>query len=150
MPFATNLTIEHSRIFVVAHRGNSDMGIVRVKNPPRYMRLHDAYRMKKLGGHVGAASGVRRIDPETGEVIEEISSAQAKKSGVSRKPKPDNAPAPSDLSAAATAILRKNPEKKTREKQPRERSKKEIRQEISRLRKLRKAASSAPINIADQ
>ncbi len=48
------------------------MGIVRVKNPPKYMRDWEAYRYQRLGGHFGPASPVRRIDPATGEVTEVV------------------------------------------------------------------------------
>jgi hypothetical protein len=55
------------------------MGNVYMKKPPLYVKRHADYRNKRLGGKTGPASGVRRIDPETGEVIETISKTALKK-----------------------------------------------------------------------
>ncbi|CAJ0867031.1 hypothetical protein AMST5_01915 [freshwater sediment metagenome] len=114
------------------------MAIDFTKSPTRWVLEWAGYRHKKLGGKTGAASGVRRIDPETGEVIETISRTAIRK----RKPVKNAQAAPAatgDLEAKATAIIRQNPEKKKQEKTPKQRSKREIRAELSRLRKARKA-----------
>lgn len=97
----------------------------------------ERHRLKKLGGNTGAASGVRRIDPQTGEVIEVISRSAIEKMEPP-KFRRDRTRSTVNLDAKATAILRKNPEKKKAEEPPKERNKNEIRKELSRLRKARK------------
>ena len=116
---------------------DSDMAIVFIKDPPRFVKAWAGYRNKRLGGKTGAASGVRRVNPETGETVETISRNAIKKAQVTKNPKAVSAPRTANLEAAATAILRTNPEKKKRENQPTERSKREIRQEVARLRKIK-------------
>jgi hypothetical protein len=82
-------------------------------------------------GTFGSASTVRRIDPATGEVVEEIAVYATPKIGKRKK-------APKTLDEKATDLLSKNAQRKGREKRPKERNQKEIRGELSRLRKLRK------------
>jgi hypothetical protein len=89
-----------------------DMAVEFLKDPPRYVKEWASHRSKKLGGKTSAASGVRRIDPQTGEVIETISRSAIEKMGPPKLRREPRAQAAVNLEAQATAILRKNPEKK--------------------------------------
>ncbi len=52
---------------------------------PHFVKQWSAYRNKRLGGHIGKASDVRRIDPETGEVIEVIKPQEAAKGATPKR-----------------------------------------------------------------
>lgn len=68
------------------------MGTLFFKKQPYYMKRCADYRYKCLGGHAGAASDVRRIDPHTGEVVEIIARQAQRKNRLKRPARPTRRP----------------------------------------------------------